>query len=185
MVCTGTSTLALPLFSFPSLMKGNLARGLHPTGSKMADVKFNGCPTLWSFSKSPWDKDLSSNYMWGGWFQEALWDLGYMTGKRKRPIKAMSRGQFCCESLGSVPLGTLWETSLRGPRGQGTECILHLLFLLFNKSFVPKKAVMCLQVAGVFAKCLHPRSLGVCGTLIAQLQWVGAEPSVCWGGINS
>lgn len=49
MVFTGTSTLARPLFSLPSLLKGDLAMEVHPVGSKMADIKFNECLSLWSY----------------------------------------------------------------------------------------------------------------------------------------
>lgn len=49
MVFTGTSALALPLFSLRSPRKGDLAMGLQPAGSKMADIKFNGYLSLWCF----------------------------------------------------------------------------------------------------------------------------------------
>lgn len=49
MVFTAPSTWALLLFSLLSPLQRDSVMGLHLAGSKMADVEFNGYPSLWSF----------------------------------------------------------------------------------------------------------------------------------------
>lgn len=93
----------------------------------------------------------------------------------------MIRGELWRVSVGSVPLGSLWETSVRGRQGPGNwvhpppALSTHWCEYCSQEGLWGSVGGWC--VWKLFA-CQRP--VGIRGTLTAQLQWLGEEPSDCW-----
>lgn len=146
-------------------------------GSKVVDITFNACLSLWSFLKYPPDKDLGLGRIMQ---EESLWkSVGeYMIGEAHQ---GHVRGELWRVSVGSVPLGSIWETSVRGRQGPGNwahpspSSFYSLMRVLFPRRPLGICRLVCLKTV-----CVSAPAWEFEGTLTAQLQWLGEEPSDCW-----